>query len=90
MAKHRFSTRVWLDEQLQERNFRAIDEFVKLYFSSDDPKEKIRLLEIVMDRLYPKARPEDAEGNAENIPPAPITPLSDAQVIELVKKARGA
>jgi hypothetical protein len=75
---NRASTRIWLDAALKERKLDALSEMVELYWRSDDDI-KLRVLENIWDRLFPKARPEDGDGNADNA-------VMDAQSRETVKE----
>ena len=92
-VKHRASSRAWLDSALKEKKFNALDKFISLYHEATTVGERTTLLTMVWDRLYPKARPEDGDGNVENTPAAiPITydPNDPKQVQALLLIARGA
>jgi hypothetical protein len=84
-AKSRASTRAWLDEQLKAQNIDSIKEWCSLYKSVTEDKDKINLLQMVWDRIHPKARPVD-----ENDEPGDIRiQLSKEEIEELAKAARG-
>lgn len=85
-VKKKASTRLYLDEALKARNIDAIDEMCKLYAASDLPN-KIKICEIWWDRLFPKCRPEDNEGNSEEGNVIRFIP-TDEQLEKIVKAAR--
>jgi hypothetical protein len=83
---NRFSTRIWLDEALKERNFNALDEAISVYRQADIGQQ-ITILGMIWDRLYPKARPEDAHGNPEEGPAVHVA-LTSEKLVELARIAR--
>lgn len=83
------STRSWLDAALKQRKFDAIDEMMKLFRSTDEDLVKVRILENLWDRLYPKARPEDADGKTEDGAVVNNIAVTDEQLTKLLKTARG-
>ena len=87
MAAKRAITRVWLDEQLKANGFDAVKEIVSLYRTAEDDATRVRITEIICDRLYPKARPEDAEGTAGADLEASVA-FTDEQLEKITRAAR--
>lgn len=86
ISKKRASTRIYLDEALKERNIDVINEMVELYKTADFPN-KVKIMEIFWDRLFPKARPEDHEGNP-GIDGGVVVVRSDEEVANILNTAR--
>ncbi len=84
-GKAKLPTRAWLHDQLVERNFNALDEFVNVY-REVGPELKVKLIAISWDFLFPKARPEDQHGDPGE-PPVAIQ-VTDEQLERLVSSAK--
>jgi hypothetical protein len=86
-GKGKMPARAWIYDQLVERKFQFFDEFISLYKAGDD-NTKAKLLMSFAEYLFPKARPEDATGDAGEAN-APMLIVTDEQLERLVQSARG-
>ena len=77
-------TRMWLDDTLKSKDFDALKEFLSVYRESDT-EGKRSMLSMVWDRLYPKARPVDEDGEPGEL----NLQLTTEEIRELAKAARG-
>ena len=84
----RFITRIWLDEALKARKLDAVAEMVKLYEKTDDENIKLRILDLIWERVYPKAKPEDNDGRADEVTVNNVQ-ITDELLQKLIKTARG-
>ncbi len=75
-----------LQEVLAEKNIDLVKEYFDLLTTSE-PDIKSRMLMHLMEFVYPKRRAEDSSGTPED--PANILIVTDDQLKELVKIARG-
>lgn len=83
-VQKRAFTRMWLDEQLKAKNIDALEEFKKSFMTADSD-QRITLLQMLWDRLYPKARPVDEDGETDELK----LNLTAEQILEIAKAARG-
>lgn len=87
-SRNKLPTRAWLLDQFQSRNFNAIDELVDLYRSSP-PEIKVKLITMVWEFLFPKAKPEDANGD-DSTPEMPVfVAVTNENMAQMLKLARG-
>lgn len=82
----RFATRAFLKEALAQRDFDAIDEFVKLYRSCEEEASKVKLIALTWEFQFAKPRPSDQEGDEDKPQVIILTPEMIAQA---VKAGRG-
>lgn len=75
-SNNKLPTRSWLFDQLVERNFNALDEFVECYRGAQT-ETKVRLLSMIFEFLFAKARPEDQKGDAgHTVTPSDLAALA--------------
>lgn len=91
-VKVRGGTRSWLDSALKEKGFDAINEFLRLYREAiAEGKLELQndMVKVAWDRLYPKARPEDHDGDPGDTNVIAPVIVGPEQMKELVQVARG-
>lgn len=85
----KFSTRQFINDALLKKKFEPISELINIYQKTDDMRLQVQIIEIFAERLYPKARPVDADEitddssvtvNAQNI--------DMNELVKAIKKAR--